>query len=227
MNSARGVHPRNLQLPVQTFNTGIEVAGWADLFSAEPIWYLGLALTIDLALSKGRLPVDTDFPRSLRDLPSNSSRLTGTISTPKEDRTSRSSVSESATDSSAYSTPQREEPWKGMRRWDATKRPEFQYQRVPRTNSKQGQGKSIANDEDLSRKTGDSPSQSILIPEQITVGNKELPEVVDIERAEEAFDVLGFDGNPSLTRCGAYAECVESLLRIPMDESGRVSWSTY
>ncbi|KAF7560803.1 hypothetical protein G7046_g3341 [Stylonectria norvegica] len=41
---------------------------WTDILSMNPSLYLRLALTIDLSLSKDRLPDDRDFPPSLRGL---------------------------------------------------------------------------------------------------------------------------------------------------------------
>ncbi|KAH8675040.1 fungal-specific transcription factor domain-containing protein [Ilyonectria robusta] len=47
---------------------GIDMAGWTEMLSSRPGWYLRLALTIDLSLSKGRFPEDRDFPVGLRGL---------------------------------------------------------------------------------------------------------------------------------------------------------------
>lgn len=41
---------------------------WTDIFAFRPSSYLRLVLTLDLSLSKGRLPQDSDFPHSLRGL---------------------------------------------------------------------------------------------------------------------------------------------------------------
>ncbi|KAL0934747.1 fungal specific transcription factor domain-containing protein [Colletotrichum truncatum] len=41
---------------------------WTDILASQPSSYLRLALTMDLSLSKGRLPEDGDFPVSLRGL---------------------------------------------------------------------------------------------------------------------------------------------------------------
>ncbi|KAH7142098.1 fungal-specific transcription factor domain-containing protein [Dactylonectria macrodidyma] len=41
---------------------------WADIFAFQPRSYLRLVLTLDLSLSKGRLPDDWDFPIKLRGL---------------------------------------------------------------------------------------------------------------------------------------------------------------
>lgn len=41
---------------------------WADILTSHPSLYLRLALTMDLSLSKGRLPEERDFPASLRGL---------------------------------------------------------------------------------------------------------------------------------------------------------------
>lgn len=47
---------------------GIDMAGWTEMLSSRPGWYLRLTLTIDLSLSKGRFPEDRDFPVGLRGL---------------------------------------------------------------------------------------------------------------------------------------------------------------
>ncbi|KAK6215270.1 fungal specific transcription factor domain-containing protein [Colletotrichum tabaci] len=44
------------------------IADWTDILASQPSSYLRLALTMDLSLSKGRLPEDGDFPVSLRGL---------------------------------------------------------------------------------------------------------------------------------------------------------------
>lgn len=41
---------------------------WTDIFAFRPSSYLRLVLTLDLSLSKGRLPQDSDFPHNLRGL---------------------------------------------------------------------------------------------------------------------------------------------------------------
>ncbi|KAF4121751.1 Fungal specific transcription factor domain, partial [Geosmithia morbida] len=41
---------------------------WTDIIASQPGWYLRLALSLDLSLSKSRLPEDGDFPVSLRGL---------------------------------------------------------------------------------------------------------------------------------------------------------------
>lgn len=41
---------------------------WTDIFAFRPSSYLRLVLTLDLSLSKGRLPRDSDFPHRLRGL---------------------------------------------------------------------------------------------------------------------------------------------------------------
>ncbi|KAJ2905581.1 Cutinase transcription factor 1 beta [Zalerion maritima] len=46
---------------------GASMADWTDILSFRPGWYVRLALTMDLTLSKGRLPEDRDFPVGLRD----------------------------------------------------------------------------------------------------------------------------------------------------------------
>ncbi|PNH44324.1 hypothetical protein VD0004_g3339 [Verticillium dahliae] len=47
---------------------GSAISDWTDILASQPSSYLRLALTMDLALSKGRLPEDGDFPVSLRGL---------------------------------------------------------------------------------------------------------------------------------------------------------------
>ncbi|TDZ46012.1 Cutinase transcription factor 1 beta [Colletotrichum trifolii] len=47
---------------------GAVIADWTDILASQPSSYLRLALTMDLSLSKGRLPEDGDFPVSLRGL---------------------------------------------------------------------------------------------------------------------------------------------------------------
>ncbi|KAM0335495.1 hypothetical protein ACHAQA_000543 [Verticillium albo-atrum] len=47
---------------------GAAISDWTDILASQPSSYLRLALTMDLALSKGRLPEDADFPVSLRGL---------------------------------------------------------------------------------------------------------------------------------------------------------------
>lgn len=42
--------------------------GWLGALMFQPGWYLRLAFTVDLALSKGRLPEDENFSRSFREL---------------------------------------------------------------------------------------------------------------------------------------------------------------
>lgn len=41
---------------------------WTGMFIFPPDWYLWLAFTVDVALSKGRLPEEQDFFRSIREL---------------------------------------------------------------------------------------------------------------------------------------------------------------
>ncbi|KAI1077410.1 fungal-specific transcription factor domain-containing protein [Whalleya microplaca] len=42
------------------------ISSWSDILALHPGYYLRLAMTMDLSLSKGRLAEDTDFPASLR-----------------------------------------------------------------------------------------------------------------------------------------------------------------
>jgi hypothetical protein len=47
---------------------GRKIKDWTDILTSHPSLYLRLALTMDLSLSKDRLPVEGDFPASLRGL---------------------------------------------------------------------------------------------------------------------------------------------------------------
>lgn len=44
------------------------ISDWQDILASQPGSYLRLAMTMDLSLSKGRLPEESDFPASLRGL---------------------------------------------------------------------------------------------------------------------------------------------------------------
>ncbi|KAH9903732.1 hypothetical protein F4778DRAFT_735304 [Xylariomycetidae sp. FL2044] len=44
------------------------ISDWTDILASQPGCYLRLAMTMDLSLSKGRLPEESDFPESLRGL---------------------------------------------------------------------------------------------------------------------------------------------------------------
>ncbi|KAK9777243.1 putative Zn(2)-C6 fungal-type domain-containing protein [Seiridium cardinale] len=44
------------------------IKDWQDILASQPGCYLRLAMTMDLSLSKGRLPEESDFPASLRGL---------------------------------------------------------------------------------------------------------------------------------------------------------------
>ena len=52
----------------RAIESGQPITEWADILSSQPGFYLRIVLTMDLALSKGRLPDETDFPVSLRGL---------------------------------------------------------------------------------------------------------------------------------------------------------------
>ncbi|EFQ31898.1 fungal specific transcription factor domain-containing protein [Colletotrichum graminicola M1.001] len=56
--------------PGELKNSGGKAAivDWTDILASQPSSYLRLALTMDLSLSKGRLPEDGDFPVNLRGL---------------------------------------------------------------------------------------------------------------------------------------------------------------
>ena len=56
-------------------NGNDKIQDWTDILTSHPSLYLRLALTMDLSLSKDRLPEEGDFPASLRGL------LSGTPST--------------------------------------------------------------------------------------------------------------------------------------------------
>ncbi|KAK2043777.1 fungal-specific transcription factor domain-containing protein [Colletotrichum somersetense] len=53
--------------PKNTHGSAV-IVDWTDILASQPSLYLRLALTMDLSLSKGRLPEDGDFPVSLRGL---------------------------------------------------------------------------------------------------------------------------------------------------------------
>lgn len=44
------------------------ISDWTDILASQPGYYLRLAMTMDLCLSKGRLVEETDFPANLRGL---------------------------------------------------------------------------------------------------------------------------------------------------------------
>ncbi|KAF5519523.1 Cutinase transcription factor 1 beta [Colletotrichum aenigma] len=56
------------EAPASANEGGAVIADWTDILASQPSSYLRLALTMDLSLSKGRLPEDGDFPVSLRGL---------------------------------------------------------------------------------------------------------------------------------------------------------------
>jgi hypothetical protein len=49
-------------------DNGGKIRDWSDILTSHPSLYLRLALTMDLSLSKDRLPEEGDFPASLRGL---------------------------------------------------------------------------------------------------------------------------------------------------------------
>ncbi|EFX04401.1 fungal transcriptional regulatory protein [Grosmannia clavigera kw1407] len=51
-----------------TSSKGADVSDWTDILASNPSWYLRLALTMDMALSKNRIPEERDFPVGLRSL---------------------------------------------------------------------------------------------------------------------------------------------------------------
>lgn len=52
----------------RAIESGQPITDWTDILSSQPGFYLRIVLTMDLALSKGRLPDEADFPVSLRGL---------------------------------------------------------------------------------------------------------------------------------------------------------------
>ncbi|KAI1855664.1 hypothetical protein JX265_006067 [Neoarthrinium moseri] len=57
-----------LDTPAPPSSTSNNITDWQDILSSQPGCYLRLAMTMDLSLSKGRLPEESDFPASLRGL---------------------------------------------------------------------------------------------------------------------------------------------------------------
>lgn len=55
-------------LPTAKTATTTNISDWTDILASQPGCYLRLAMTMDLSLSKGRLPDESDFPDSLRGL---------------------------------------------------------------------------------------------------------------------------------------------------------------
>lgn len=49
-------------------HNGTDISDWTDILASNPSWYLRLALTMDMALSKNRMPEEHDFPVGLRSL---------------------------------------------------------------------------------------------------------------------------------------------------------------
>lgn len=63
---------RHIVTLVQSMRPKLErshsTANWTDIFAVQPGSYLRLVLTLDLSLSKGKLPHNSDFPLSLREV---------------------------------------------------------------------------------------------------------------------------------------------------------------
>ncbi|KAH8682212.1 hypothetical protein BX600DRAFT_492282 [Xylariales sp. PMI_506] len=57
-----------LDTPAPPSSTPSIISDWQDILASQPGCYLRLAMTMDLSLSKGRLPEEADFPASLRGL---------------------------------------------------------------------------------------------------------------------------------------------------------------
>lgn len=55
-------------IPPDNGQGGGKIRDWSDILTSHPSLYLRLALTMDLSLSKDRLPEEGDFPASLRGL---------------------------------------------------------------------------------------------------------------------------------------------------------------
>lgn len=51
---------------VKSGDSGLSIASWIEILQMQPNCYLRLALTMDLSISNGKLPEETDFPPGLR-----------------------------------------------------------------------------------------------------------------------------------------------------------------
>ncbi|KAB5549975.1 cutinase transcription factor 1 beta [Coniochaeta sp. 2T2.1] len=60
-------------------NGNAKIQDWTDILTSHPSLYLRLALTMDLSLSKDRLPDEGDFPASLRGLLSGGSAVSNPV----------------------------------------------------------------------------------------------------------------------------------------------------
>ncbi|OIW26083.1 hypothetical protein CONLIGDRAFT_517472 [Coniochaeta ligniaria NRRL 30616] len=71
-NASQGVNPpnndNNNNDTSDNSNGNAKIQDWTDILTSHPSLYLRLALTMDLSLSKDRLPEEGDFPASLRGL---------------------------------------------------------------------------------------------------------------------------------------------------------------
>ena len=73
LDPASGVEPNGSEQPngaaaAAAAGGGGAIHDWTDILTSHPSLYLRLALTVDLSLSKDRLPEEGDFPASLRGL---------------------------------------------------------------------------------------------------------------------------------------------------------------
>ncbi|KAK7419075.1 hypothetical protein QQX98_003577 [Neonectria punicea] len=53
---------------VASSSSRLSVGGWIEILQAQPSCYLRLAMTMDLSISNGQLPEESDFPPGLRDI---------------------------------------------------------------------------------------------------------------------------------------------------------------
>lgn len=68
-NASEGANPSsNNDDTGDRSNGNAQIQDWTDILTSHPSLYLRLALTMDLSLSKDRLPEEGDFPASLRGL---------------------------------------------------------------------------------------------------------------------------------------------------------------
>ncbi|KAF7557698.1 hypothetical protein G7Z17_g390 [Cylindrodendrum hubeiense] len=59
--------------------SGLSVASWMEILQLQPSCYLRLAMTMDLSISHGKLPEESDFPPGLRDVVRIAATLSPTI----------------------------------------------------------------------------------------------------------------------------------------------------
>ncbi|KAH7010070.1 fungal-specific transcription factor domain-containing protein [Ilyonectria destructans] len=53
-------------LPAIRTRNGSPVSSWTEILQLQPKYYLRLAMTMDLSIRNGKLPLESDFPQSLR-----------------------------------------------------------------------------------------------------------------------------------------------------------------